>query len=791
MGAAQRKEAVDYFSAIAVSPNPPSQSEFNGKLARFQQGLCSGSELYGVAQPIVEAMVQRARETGRVRWLIHFCTKSFDSAVGNSSPATDVQLAALRLTELVLRHVLREVKGQSAVLLELLEGTDDLENTQSPSTAAGNGPSVKITGEGAVVNEGRQLCSMLIDYVVKVNLTPATAATHAEVVRLLLTMTSSALHHGTQFDENYIDVFTEMIMSSDILDQFMAVLMQRVVDWAKPTEMSSPLMYCEGAQPSLRNLFNIFGGGGGGGSGPAGKAPEVANANATGKGNANKLVLTSCSTAEMTYRHSAELLAVLVAHQKGNGRNPSLDYVAAITEGKPVSFLALLGAVGAKLTTCPALCMLLYTLLYDHQSFLHEVLSVESEVLLDAIQQVLHLTSLACAESDAQVAQAIAKSTTGVAVLEDPLDVAALGRMVREAQLFCHPFVNFMTSTLLLVLSQDRVVNQLVCGTMCIPDFPLERYTGKLAVSSIMIVVLCHGVTKALNDRNEALAAVFVPCMANIAPFVVQLDPYTAQRLLALLVTLVKKIQRAEDAYNVAVAAPPTLTATGEGEAEGKPTLAAESAAQGRAASKASASAVKPPAFSSDDAAVLQGLCEMYIRQLHALAEAVEGMLRGPTRHNESLIYELLYNRERIVDDVNRDNAGPYVKQAKEILKNLTDMIHSYEAEIASAPSAQSPNEIMDIIRRGSGGAAGSSAAGDGGASAPGKGEEAAVNAAGGAATESGAGGNADLVYTYEESPHSYDFFGPFVWATLLSDARRPGGVLWCRHVNELSLFPQ
>lgn len=48
---------------------------------------------------------------------------------------------------------------------------------------------------------------------------------------------------------------------------------------------------------------------------------------------------------------------------------------------------------------------------------------------------------------------------------------------------------------------------------------------------------------------------------------------------------------------------------------------------------------------------------------------------------------------------------------------------------------------------------------------------------------------DSDIVYYYEESSNCYNFFAPFLWATLLCDGRFPGGITFTRHVRSLRLF--
>ncbi|KAG5487390.1 hypothetical protein CUR178_08476 [Leishmania enriettii] len=827
MGAALRKEASEYFTAVltsdAAAAATPGESEFLAKVKQYERSLCGGSELYGVAEPIAAAVMSKAAETGRVRWLLRLCSDVLHRCVETPCVVDGSTPAVLHLTEMLLRHILRLTKGRSVALAGVLEAV----GTCGEAT----------TSRGAPCEDtAARLCRMAFSFLVSVPLNAATVATHLEVLRLLLTMTSSALHHGTDFQEDTMDLFTELMMSSPLLGECLAALLQTVVSWGELSwTAQSPALYHEGYQPSFLNFFHVFT--------TAVTSPGVAGekaayvldlpssatvktpAAASGAGQPSVLMastlpkdpaavlVSSCSCWEQLGRHATALLCVLIVHQKGGGRNPALDYVTAIQDGSPVSFAALLMTIRRRLASFPELLILLYVLLHDHDEFLHTVLIEDAALLVSTMQQLLEVTSKTCRDTT----RLAVPKTVGAA--EDVLQSVVLGRIIFQLRIFSYPFVNFMSSTLLLLLSQDRVVNRLLCNTPCLGRHALERYDENASVGALAVVVLSLGIIKGLNERNEALVAVFAPCLVNLAPFVHDVDSYTAQRVSTLLTLTLKKIHRASALLKAYTAA--TTTASGEGDsaaritAEGDTRLAAAPNHLGDSVSSANGNMALALA-SAEDARALEEIFAMYMRQLRTVVEGIEAMLRGPDRRNEHLIYELLYVRSRIIDDVDAAVGAQYLhaQLTKQLLANLTEMIKNCEADIASSNEAQSPQEILAILRRGQqqqhsdiigggGDGVGSedrchvSSGGGGGHAVVGLAKTDGLTSASTAtatiaadAMASSDGASVDLVYSYEESPHSYDFFGPFVWATLLSAGQLPGGALWCRHSSELALFP-
>lgn len=713
MGANQQKEALQYFKGVGTGEQEPAETEYAEHLQLYSEGLCSGSELGPLCRVCARAMVQKQIALGttapsRLAWMLRFCRIQWEACLKAESPASGTTLASLRVAELALRQTFPVVRGKSAALLELME---------YPSSGAANAPRD---------NEGGKLCNILMHYLVKVPLTDKTVTSHAEVARFFLTSTSTALYHSAAFSEDSIDVFTEIIMSSNVLHPFLRVLLQRALAWGDAQEFGGPFY----EYPAVsRGWLGWLGGGGGNGGGSDNKGKASARPGAYQQ---------KCSHWEQVYRHSVDLLSVLVAHQKGNGKNPALEFIVSLKDSNEFSFKRFLSLAAAKMVTTPTLCMLLYVFFHDHPTFLAQTTTSSPALVVSAIVTVLNLTHIA-STSEEQI-----KAGSAAGEREDAvLDEAALKGVLEDFTHFSYPFMNLMTGTLLLLLSQDAVVNKHVSDQQLAPTFlNLRNRSEKVSATCVMLMVLSTGITRALNERNEPLADMFVPCMANSAAFVHNIDTTTAQRIVSMLVLIVRKIRRTQQAFEV-VSKKDDFPATERETSEQK----------------------KKSAL-----ACVEESGDMFVKQLGALVEAVETMLRGLLkRENIPLLYELLYVKQHLIDDITVPSSDDrFMRDTQKALAPLRSIIEYYDAAIVRE-GAHSFQEIVQLIEREGDRHPNSSSSGGG----------------------SGGAGASELVYSYEESPNSYVFFGPFLWSSLLLDASRPGGILFAANTQGLKLFPR
>lgn len=775
MGTSLQKEVVEFYSSSLTSPEEPNLTDFYQKSSKYASILCSGTELCGVASEVVEAALPQIEETGRFRWLLLACIEILQRSIDHTDESNAAASAVVHVVELVLRQVISLTKGKPAQLTRMLESRGGIQQTaEEPRIAKANA----TPAGGSLENVAGQFCCSLLTFVTQVAITETTVALYLEVLRLLLTLTSSALHHRTSPPEDSVDFFTEIILSSPFLHDTIIALLRCVEQWgAEAPNARYPFLYHEGYQPSIRNLYQLLGRNRSRSS--ADMPPYTENMDAARLKDFSALVVGCVGCGEQIGRHASALLCILTIYRRGAIRNPALEYIKSIQDGQPVSFVLLLSTIRSKVHSFPTLCILLYVLLYDHSDFLRLILSQDALLMVNTAQRVLELAYDTCLEPVPRGLQATRDDEGTAATVWNP---ETFGRMLYTLRGFSFPFINFMVSTLLLLLSQDRVVNKLLCDTPCLSGCLLDHHAAETPVGAVTVVVLVLGITRGLNDQNEPLAAMFAPSLVNLAPFVHDMNSYTSQRVVGVLVLLLKKIKR------VAALLPTPRTTEAE-EVAGTPVKSEreESKTEQNAQPTASANGAT---VDPKEVRVLEELLQMYMRQLRVLVEAVEAFLRGPNRCNERLIYELLYVRNKIIDDVECSVSEGRVcaLQTKEVLRNLVEMIRSCEADIASEEGTTTTQGIIDMLRRGQN----RNHVGDGSNTSRGEGStKNGKESVGGSGEVAGATSSSiDLVYSYEESPFSYDFFGPFLWATLLSACQAPGGALWCRQACELALFP-
>ncbi|RNF10399.1 hypothetical protein TraAM80_01570 [Trypanosoma rangeli] len=722
MGGAQtREDAVRYFTGVACAKADPDEKEFTERLLLYKKEICSGAEYYGAALPVLRELIPMCVKTQRVRWLFRFCLQQLEHALCNYNQGhSDAFIAVLHITEFVIRYAHQVSRGDVTLLLDIVMGE-------------GSGDAKSFTTAQWATTEAHKLCCALMEYCVSVPVAYATAEAHNEVVSLLLSMTSSALYHNTAFDGTHMDMFTEIVMSSDGLSAFILILLRRLVEWGSGRLSSSPFLYRDGHRPSLRNMYNVFGG---------------------RKGD------KSISCGDSLGRHCAQLLAVLVAYLKGSEENSALECVKKIEDGEPVPFNALLTAMVNRLQVCPSLCIVLYVLFYDHPTFSHTTLTLYAKEVLDVVQEVLHLSYMASTEAEkgsvAGIRTAAATNPTNttsevcqVHISGEGQTPESIDKLMKDMTHFSYPFIGFMTSTLMLLFSQDQVLNRNMSDTVIEPRFKPGRCSGKMPISSLCIVVLAHGIAKAMNEQNEPLASVFIPTLSNLAPFIHDMDTYASQQLIRLLNLILRKLRRCVE--------PPQLD-------ENELTCTTNSVSRDSMVG------------SKEDATA-----QMFLRQLTSLVEVVEAIIQGEDRQNDALVYELLYSRANLEARLAADSPCPHIAAAHKALLPLFCIADYYETELASVTSAGSYQDILAVIRR---------------ATRENTGSASFLKNVSHTASPSRSSGPApwqprEILYVYEESTHSYDFFGPFVWSTLLCDGVYPGGLLWATDITALEMFPQ
>ncbi|CCW64200.1 unnamed protein product [Phytomonas sp. EM1] len=801
MGTSKSKEATEYYEKVFTSLDHPTEDDFTVHLALFSKEISYGIELEAVARPIVMKLVAHGVQNRCLSWLLRYCGKIMAPIVASSSVANETQLTCLRLTGLILRRVHALTRGRSMALLELI--SDDRTELDSSSE-------LWVQGSSDV----QKLCDLLLDYVTYVKLDVSTVITHAEVVSLLLSMCSSSLHHTTRFEKTHVDVFVEMILSYRQLEALVGVLLVRIIEWDKCPEQMKLQLYKADQKTNFEKLFSWL----------TGARKDVDSMNSEhSKDVVSPMVQDNCSYWELTFRHLAQLLSLLVIYQRGNKVNPVVEYIKTLKDGELVIFAALLEAISKRLASCSFLCALLYVLLHDHHSLLPDVLASDHTQVVRVIQSLQHLGYAVCTQEDSHEVPNTPLASVGssrddcfgVDIAKHALNSNTLACMMRAMTQFSYPFISFMTATLLLMLSQDLVVSQQVLSAFSRQSLPLRRTSSQeLSVGASCLIVMCVGIIKALKDRNEQLATIYASGMNNIAIHVRDIDSYTSQRLLNLIVVILKKLQLFEREYQQAT----------KGPCDKNPDIGLKDDVIQQNFSPYSGMQfgrdIQLPMSRSTEE--IQHDAQLFLSLLDIVVDAFEVMLlRDLSRNNECLIYELLYHRDEIINlgsyndeganlKANAseflENSGYFIPHVKKSLSGLLKCIFSYEAEIARTTNTSRRSEIINIIRRYNQEQSSSQLSQEpfsedvrGGPLMSGslldikswmKSENKSTLMENSLVNPNLARKRTcELAYMYEENPNSYDFFAPFVWSTMLNDARLPGGILWCTSIRELPLF--
>ncbi|CCW71305.1 unnamed protein product [Phytomonas sp. Hart1] len=797
MGTLKNKEAIKYYEKVFTSPNHPDEDDFTAHLTLYSKEISSGIEFDTIAKSVIVKLITHGVHNRRLNWIIRYCGKMLLGILASPSTVREAHLACLRLMGLILRRIHALGRCRSEALVELIG--DDLSELSLSTELASRGS-----------KDAQKLCELLLEYATQVKLDVNTVVTHAEVASLLLSMCSSTLHHPTHAEETSIDMFLEMILNHERLEALVGVLLRCIIDWNEYPEQMKPILYNADPKLTLTKLFSWF-------TGPSNDDHRARSEKAEDL--TNPAIQSSCSYWELTFRHLAQFLALLVIYQRGNKPNPVVEYIKKLKDGQVVRFPALIKAIATRLPRCPSLCTLLYVFLYDHDSFLPDILASDSRQLMGAIQSLQNLSYVVCINVNSHEAPSTTllahgsggEDGSGVEITKSTHSSSSLAHLMYNTTQFSYPFICFMTATLLLMLSQVSFLRQQAFRMLGLQTLPLRRYAAReLTVGASYLIVMAVGIGKAVKDHNEQLALLYASCMNNLALQVRDIDSYTSQRLLMLVVFLLKRMQFLEREYQLLIK-DPGENALNESlkPASTQPGAFLHSEAQSRIE-------MNPPIGRTTEEIESDG--QLYLNLLDIVVEALDVMLlRDLNCNNECLVYELLYHRDKIIiscpfkDQGSNPNANTseflensehFIPYVREILSNLSKCILSYETELASVPNTSKRNEVIHIIRQfnqaqGSSESLQESSKEDArdGSFTPCKFldiDKSLMSSPKPSVSADDIAENAktfEIPYVYEESPHSYDFFAPFVWSTMLNDARFPGGILWCSNIKELPLF--
>lgn len=756
------KEVIEYLTSVVTGDQVPSEKSFQSHLIRYHALLCGGSDWLPMINPIAELAVKTS--PSRLFWIlqstaaaVHQCTEEREGGTGSteqkeaSAHHHRFAEAALFLSETFLRAALKVMKDDVAVL-----------RGQFHRSGVGKtlvGTLLKATVKGGVAVDGS--CVLL----------------QLGVIRLLITMCSIVLYHKLC----EVDFFSEEIIYSSHLTPLLKLLFSRVALWGKEASGASatgegldgPLLSHYGASsaPSSFSLLGYF----------------TSFLSPTAKEHVNPVLMSWCkvvptvSSREVLYHRSAELLAILVLFRRGFSVSPAQQYVAKLIpveeeeeKGELLTFapLPFLEAVAHRVAVCPVLLGVLYVVVSDNpECYHHAIASIHTARVNLAVQQLLYqllqltyrikvcqniakrsspLSSGAPSSKSAPPPPPPAAALSSERVVEaDALNLASTVRplsmseveqqLTQNALSTAYFYLDFMIATLLFMLSKDRFTNRIVSvsenNNSSSSSFISSSYRSKLSLGCMAVVTLCVSVTHAMKLECESLATMFAVTLANLSPFLCDIDPGTAQTLLSTIATLLRTVERC-------AAGEPALTDS--------PTETTDSAT----------TSTTPHAKR-----VARG--EASLRVLQVMVEAVEGMLVGRSRSSEYLVYELLYSKEKLVVQPRKAVDGEtaeirvacegLLSDARQALRSIEGLVQNYYADIAVRELEMSVEDVLKLIRQ--------------------EGIAASDNDANKA--------NDWLLYVYEESTSSYQFFTPFVWSIIACSGGRPGGFCFAQQLTE------
>ena len=413
--------------------------------------------------------------------------------------------------------------------------------------------------------------------------------------------------------------------------------------------------------------------------------------------------------------------------------NPVLSVLAGLadtTDG--VSFSLLARCFQQRLPVDREMLSLLYLFLWDHPCFFDYLIEQKGATDLTSIvttlaAYVMKTSGLYPAAPSA--AGATAPTTTSSAAAVTPAAVVVnIDRSpyaVVPSDSLRHDRAMAATIVLLLTNNAAFCASSFIWKTTC-PWYPF-RHLQDVSVGSLLLVVLTRAVVHtSLTERDEELCTIFVGAIANLTPFVEQIDPYAAQRLVLSTSQLMKRASRC------------------------KRTLEERPSCHGVAA----------------ELAALEDTMVVLLESATAIAKT------KASRRNEALIYELLYYKSSLCSEAIASAPG----RIRDALAALLQIASFYEAELSSiSGSTHTPADVMAVIVRAhrlGGGPMGVVTSSSSSATAGG------VSTSGGTRALTAADSNLDAVmkledylFAYQEQSASCElFFIPQVWWHVLGE---------------------
>ena len=295
--------------------------------------------------PSLEQLFVHTVETHRVDGLIQFCLNVLDHALSHRSSGAPYTPAALRFARMLVVAAMERSQGNSVLLVKFLSG---------------------INGSHHVM----KLFAMCQEYAIVVPVSASTAQCYSECLHLLLTFLSSVLFHPADKSLGQDPFFAEML-DNDAIAPFIKVLVNNAVSWGAELMPSTPTVYVQGSQPSLMNLYNLFG--------SVRKDQGV---------NLGRVIGVA----------SLHIALILCMHGKGaHQQNAAQNALGQLTEDD-CHYNLILVAVRNKVHKSSLWVHLIYLLLTEHTSFLTFILTNQSSLamipqVVEVLLEVLYSTT--------------------------------------------------------------------------------------------------------------------------------------------------------------------------------------------------------------------------------------------------------------------------------------------------------------------------------------------------------------------------------------------------------------
>jgi hypothetical protein len=374
---------------------------------------------------------------------------------------------------------------------------------------------------------------------------PPSAATeslrlHAEVLLLLLTLYSTVMYHAAGSDggaaaasaaapamrsgsgelhDTTADVFLDAVVYHEdpaLVRMFTASLLSLTSHWAS-YRLSTVVQYKHGFQPSLFNLYNLFG--------MARREQRVDVATVLGTRALHVLCIL------LTYKKSSHievgkvnvaLAAVKPSAADGGGVHRVDLTQPCLPQTVSPTIVDLLVGISRRIETIPELAVLLYVLLCNRKAEVMALLAPKP----NQPPQTPGLTEMQAADLLSGLSHIAydCVATSGIS-----------------------PW-SFLIGTIFLQLSTETAFVTRSFSIECRAAWYKERFVGSISAGSLIITVASRTAARAVALGNHDIAELNLGMLANMAPYVNNLHMIACQRLATMLKHMLKRLSASREA---------------------------------------------------------------------------------------------------------------------------------------------------------------------------------------------------------------------------------------------------